>query len=246
MNQKSSRMRNTTIKGIFFRVGAIGAGIVIAAVAVEMILRLLPVSDSQNRLPVNTDSPILRFEADRSVLWSHKWNFKLTNEARINNDGFISGFDYDSTSDTPLLAIVGDSYVEALGVPFAETGMGRMAAALRGNGTRAYSFGVAGAPLSQYLAWAGYARDRYRPQALVVVVVGNDFDQSLLKYKSTPGYHYFAEAAGGGLELRRVDFSVGWSKKLVRKSALVRYLLIHLELPRCRASCVQYSRRPTR
>lgn len=55
---------------------------------------------------------------------------------------------------------------------------------------RVYSFASSGSPLSQYLAYAELARDRFRPDALVVVVVGNDFDESLLEYNSAPGFHY--------------------------------------------------------
>jgi hypothetical protein len=218
------------IKGLTFRVVAVASGVVITALALEVVLQLLPVSDAQHRLAVNDADPVLRFEPNRSAMWSRKWNFELANRTRTNNAGFVCDFDYDASADSPLLAIIGDSYVEAVMVPFVETGMARMAEALRGDGARAYAFGVAGAPLSQYLAYAEHTRDRYRPRALAIVVVGNDFDESLLEYKSTPGYHYFTETSDGKLVLQRVDFEISLVKRLARKSALVRYILIHLEL----------------
>src|ERR1700730_5286939 len=48
------------------------------------------------------------------------------------------------------------------------------------------------------------------PQGIAITVVGNDFDESLFKYKNEPPYHYFAELPDGRLELRRVDFRLPW------------------------------------
>ena len=48
--------------------------------------------------------------------------------------------------------------------PHAETLQGRLAADVEGRG-RVYSFAASGAPLSQYLVWAEYAREHYAPEA---------------------------------------------------------------------------------
>ncbi|GHV05196.1 hypothetical protein AGMMS50229_07890 [Campylobacterota bacterium] len=66
---------------------------------------------------------------------------------------------------------------------------------------RTYSFGFSGAPLSQYLVYA----QNYRKNYLIVAVVGNDFDESLLTYKNNRGFHYYADT-GYGLELQRIDY----------------------------------------
>lgn len=221
---------STTLKQrIVFPVASIVVGLVAIALVLEIVLRFLPVCDAQHRLPVNERDPIFRFEPNRAIRWSSGWNFSMTNTLRVNNDGFLSGIDYYADEPGPLLAVVGDSYVEALMVPYEETGQGRMQKAVEGRG-RVYSFALRGSPLSQYLAMAEYARDKYRPDAMVIVVVGNDFDESLLAYKSEPGYHYFAERGDGALELQRIDYTPGRAKGLVRHSALARYLLINLEL----------------
>ena len=133
---------------------------------------------------------IFKFESDRTFQWSAGWRFTLTNKLRVNNDGFISSIDYDPGARGPLVAVIGDSYVEALMVPYQETGQGRLMEALEDQ-ARVYSFAIRGSPLSQYLAFAEYARDKYRPDAMVFVIVGNDFDESLLAYKEEPGYFCF-------------------------------------------------------
>ncbi len=202
---------------------------IVFALFLEIVLRFLPVCDGGHRQPVNQEQPVFKFESDRTFQWSLGWHFTLTNKIRVNNDGFISSIDYDPGAKGPLVAVIGDSYVEALMVPYEETGQGRLMKALEDQ-ARVYSFAIRGSPLSQYLAFAEYARDKYRPDAMVFVIVGNDFDESLLAYKEEPGYFYFAERDDGRLDLELVDFVPGTSKALVRKSALARYLMINLEL----------------
>ena len=81
----------------------------------------------------------------------------------------------------PLLAVVGDSMIEAAMVPYRETLQARLAKELAGR-LRVYSFAAAGAPLSQYLIWARHAVREYGAQALLISVVSNDFDQSHSAY----------------------------------------------------------------
>ena len=100
------------------------------------------------------------------------------------------------------MAIVGDSYIEAAMVPSDETAAARLGRAVGDKG-RVYSFGASGAALSQYLAYAKYVKEVFRPDGLVVTVVGNDFDESLLRYKRAPGFHYFSQDGNGELQLIR-------------------------------------------
>lgn len=92
-----------------------------------------------------------------------------------------------------------------------------------------YSFGASGAPLSQYLAWARDARTTWRAEALIVLVIGNDFDESLARYKVGPGFHHYVESGGGSLALRRFDYQPGLVRVLVEHSALARYLLLNVQ-----------------
>lgn len=196
--------------------------------ALEVGLRFLPVCEGTYRLPVNDENPILRFQPNRDLVWSKGWNFEISNEVKINNFGFVSNVDYVENGKESLLAIIGDSYVEALMVPFRETVAGRLNEYL-GESARVYSFGVSGAPLSQYLAYSQYVRDKFHPDAMAMVIIGNDFDESLLKYNVKPGFHHFSENSLGGLHLKRVDYEPSLILSLARKSALARYLVINLE-----------------
>jgi len=211
------------------RLLALGFGAAVLFVAAEVTLRFLPVATPMRPLPVNAEAPVFRFAPDREFTFSQDWNFRLANHGRINGAGFVNDQEYVESSALPLLAVIGDSFIEAAMVPCGETLQGRLAADVAGRG-RVYSFAASGAPLSQYLVWAEHARERYAPAALVVSIVGNDFDESMARYSLYPGLHHFAPDEAGALRLVRADFRPSPVGPLVYASAVGRYLLLNLKL----------------
>lgn len=179
-------------------------------------------------MPVNGGSPIFRFTPNRTATWSEGWNFNIVSKVRVNNDGFVNGQDYDPSSASPLLAIIGDSYVEAGIVPYEETVQGRLAKRIR-NG-RAYSFAASGAGLSQYLVWARHARDAYKPAAYIFVIISNDFSESLYHRERSPGFHHFERLPDGKAVLRRVDYNPSLLRRMGRQSALFMYLVTNVKV----------------
>lgn len=211
------------------RMAAVAMAIALPLVLAEIVLRFLPVDSGLHTQPVNATNPVFRFKPNRFFLFSRGWNFSIINQGRVNNAGFVNNQDYTMEGSRPLLAVIGDSYVEAAMVPFAKTIHGRLAQAAFGRG-RVYSFGASGAPLSQYLIWARFARKTYKADRLAIVVVGNDFDESLLGSSGMPGFHQYAPD-GDRLDLRRTDYRPGPLRPLVYSSALARYLFFNLHLP---------------
>ena len=231
-----SNRRSGTRDGVggwpwMFRVMAALLGTLASVVCLELLLRTLPVYGGSRTLAVNDENPVIRFAPNREFVWSRDWNFSIVNKVRVNNYGFVSDFDYDENATGPLLAVIGDSFVEAFTEPFRKSCAGRLATKLDGT-ARVYAFGASGAPLSQYLAFAEYARDIFRPNGIVILVVKNDFDESLRKYAYRAGHHQFVERSDGRLVLARNDFDVGILHRLVRVSAVLRYLVGNVDVVR--------------
>ena len=213
-------------------------GLAGALLLLEIVLRFLPVREPLETQPVTAENPYLHFKPNNDVLYSSGWNFEVVNRVHVNNYGFVNDQDYDPKAATPLFAIIGDSYVEAAHVPYAQTLQGRVAAVLQPR-ARVYSFAASGAALSQYLAYARFARDVFQPRSLAIVIIGNDFDESLFEYKQDPGFHYFKRADGAGFALELVPLHPSRLHQILRKSALARYVnstgLVELATRKARA-----------
>ncbi|ULA62005.1 MAG: hypothetical protein LZF60_380217 [Nitrospira sp.] len=208
---------------------SIGLGILAALFTMELALRFLPVNEGARPQAVDQDHPVRSLEPDRTFVWSADWNFAIVNTVRTNNLGFVNDQDYLPGQPSPLLALIGDSYVEALMVPFRDSVAGRLSARST-PAERIYSFGTSSSALSNYLAYADYAAKTFHPQAMIFLIIGNDFDESLVKYKNEPGHSYFAEDGQGPLALRRIDYHPSLWRRIIRASALVRYVTLNTDL----------------
>jgi hypothetical protein len=225
------------IRNIVSNIAAMAFGLVVATGAAELCLRLLPVNTGLRSVAVSEHQPIFHFQPDRDFVYSKGWRLDMVNRGHVNNAGFVNNVDYDADAAHPRLAIIGDSYVEALMVPYAETMQGRLSAAIGKQG-QVFSFAASGAPLSQYLVWANHARAMWGADALVITVVGNDFDESLAAVRVGPGFHHYVESPESGLMLRRFDYTPNPLGRLGVHSALVRYLLFNLNVAQLWESAV--------
>jgi hypothetical protein len=209
----------------FLSSAAINAGLlVLPFLLLEGALRLLPVAYLPRILPVTAQAPVARFEPNVEYRWSRDWNFSIVTRKRSNNYGFIHAADYHPGERSPLLAVIGDSLVEANQVDAGKSVAELLHAALGAEG-RVYSLAISGAPMSQYLAYAEFARDTFRPDAMAFVIAPNDFDESLLKYNGERRFHYFTQDGA----LQRLDYELSSTKKVLRQSAVLRYVMHNLE-----------------
>jgi len=105
---------------------------------------------------------------------------QLRAQWHINNDGWISETDYSDTRlpGRRLIAIIGDSYIEALAVGVNKN-VSAVLGRLLGSQVDVYSFGYAGSPLSQYLQMSRYVARKYKPDIFVINVVHNDLQKAL-------------------------------------------------------------------
>src|SRR5262249_7748982 len=212
------------------KLASIAIGIAGFLVFTEIVLRLLPVASGLSSRPVTAESPVFRFDSDRDFVYSNGWILDMVNHGHVNNEGWVNDQNYHRDDPSPLVAIVVDSFVEAPSVPYAHTFQGLLVNFFRAK-FRVYSFGASGAPLRQYLIWARYAVHQFKARALVINVVGNDFDESHINYKVAPGFWYYAPDPTGRLQLRLAEYRPGLMITIVRHSALLSYLPITPPVP---------------
>src|SRR5215831_7875023 len=221
--QSASRLRY-----FVFALVTVSLTIVLCLGSAEVVLRFLPVPSGLRTQPVDAKNPVFHFTPDRNATFSRGWDFEMVNHRRVNNVGWVNDQNYKKDDKTPLLAVIGDSYIEALMVPYDKTAYGRLAKELDGR-LRVYSFGASGAALSQYLIWANHAVREYGARAVVINVVGNDFDESHVSHGLGPGFWLYAPDGDGTLRLRLNDYDPGWVITILRESALARYLILNLK-----------------
>jgi len=218
-------------KQVVFAIVSILLGVAMFLFAAEVVLRFLPVTSALHSLPVNAQNPLLLFKPNRNFVYSQGWKFDDVVHGRVNRQGWVNDQDYVRDDPLPLLAIVGDSLIQASMVPSAETVQGRLASALAGK-SRVYSFGTAAAPPSHYLPLARHAVREYGARAVVINIAGNDFDQSHARYRDRPGFWFYVPDQAGELRLMQPEYTPRFTTSILRESALVRYLMLNLNIDR--------------
>ena len=197
-------------------------------ILLEICFRFLPVYEGFNFSAVNKQQPVFHASPNRTVKRSKDWDFKFARDIRINNFGFRNDQDYTTDSTKPLIASIGDSYVEAVQVDYQDTFYGRLAQKLEGQ-TRVYSFGFSGAPLSQYLVWSKYATQEFKADYLNFTIISNDFDESLAWYGLSDGFQFYKECEKKTYCLFLNDYEPSPLRTIAGISALGRYLLFNLQ-----------------
>lgn len=219
------------LKEWLFRLLAMLAGLLIVLGGLELVMNFLPVRDPFMALPVNAANPVIHYPPHTTIRYSAGKNFQIVQDKQVNNHGFLSDQDYVPTTK-PLMVLIGDSFIEAQQVANAATAQALIQQQLGDRG-RFYGVAIQSSPLSQYLAFAEYARQEFQPEALAITIIANDFDESLLKYRklSSPGMHLFSDSSSNAsLQLLEYDGSRGGLRDLLRHSAIVRYFYLTMQL----------------
>src|SRR3954471_13883421 len=101
------------MKALLCRGLANAALLILPFLLVEGVFRLLPVSEPPQILPVTAETPVTRYEPNVDYRYSRDWNFSISTRKHSNNYGFIHNSDFHPGDTTPVLAVIGDSFVEA-------------------------------------------------------------------------------------------------------------------------------------
>src|SRR5690242_8084630 len=132
----SERVRRALFHAALFAVGAAAA-----LVALELGLRLLPVSVGMFQSERSDLWPLHSLQPHVSYTYSMTWEMQNARHGRTNNYGQLAPFDYVEGS-RPVI-VVGDSYVESAMNDFRDTLQGQLGAMLA-PAVPVYGFGVSG------------------------------------------------------------------------------------------------------
>ncbi len=154
---------------------------------------------------------------------------------RINNFGWNSPIDYDTTQKNNLIAIIGDSFIQAFEVDVDKSYPSILRKKLN-NQFEVYSFGRGGYPLSQYLHVSRYVNRLFDPEIVIFNLVHNDFDESIVELKQWKSHMMQLSIDSDG---NFTETNPGISKdhpinkkwvRIANKSALLRYLVRNLNI----------------
>ena len=151
---------------------------------------------------------------------------------RINNLGWNYPVDYLPRDERQLIAIIGDSFVEAREVDVDKNFSFLLRESMASSDYEVYAFGRAAAPLSHYLHMARYATRLFDPEVLIFVLYYNDFDESI--HDINPGRSHWltlvADSQGNILEMPpATDVRISLAEKIVLRSATLRYFLMNFD-----------------
>lgn len=135
--------------------------------------------------------------------------------------------------------MIGDSFIEGLQVNVADNASAVLESRLKADAACASypnievdSYGMSGAPMSQYLSMLRYAARMYPADVYIVNIVDNDFDESWAKAHARESFmHYTLTADGQINEVAPVQTGEGSTlRRTAVQSALFRYLYFNLQV----------------
>ncbi len=144
-----------------------------------VILRFVPITEPIHQR-FDEQWSMVTLTPNRSGIYVRGISRKL--RYRANSEGWNSLREYSTEkSGATRIAVIGDSYVEAIQVNVEEAFPELIERELSREGydVEVYRFGISGAPLSQYLHMMRYVYEKFDPDVAIVTLIHNDFDDSL-------------------------------------------------------------------
>ncbi len=199
---------------------------------IEIILHFLPISDHptfafEPEFKIRKFDPSWKSEGNHSIgkFCKHPstWN--------VNNQGWINKKDYLALKNKHRIAVIGDSYVQAMQVNSNEAFHQILETEL--DSFDVYSFGISGAPLSQYYHMAKYAQKHFQPDIYIFNLIHNDFDESLSSLNGDKREFWTLTAQNDSTFTWRapIDRTQNSSlKSFIKRSAIFRYLNYNINI----------------
>ena len=197
------------------------AGLAVMLCLLELLLRLLPVGSAMRMQPSGAAQPFMRFVPDQPYTYSYGWAMANARRGVFNHDGYNNS---ELLREGQPVLIIGDSYIESLMLPYAQTLQGRLSAAL-GGGVAAVS--ASGNNLADSLEIIRTLAPQYHPHTVVMFVESGDV-RNLLQ-TAIPGHSNFT-LKEGWVDVVHHPYLESKLKMGAARSALVRYVYYNLKL----------------
>lgn len=236
--------RTGRVKRLSFAACAVILVLIVSAVGGELIVRV----SSPELATIHGYSPSWPYEFDPFVGWKHvpdgTFEYRrpeFSTVFRTNAEGFRSSVEFASgDGGARVVAVIGDSFVQAIQVDEGRTFVKLAEAELRGHGIdQVQNFGISDIGIVHYLQLFRHYVAPHRPEAVVVCIFSeNDIrnsapDPALHEFLRP---HYVYDEAGRILDVgpftdELIEPYTGsvWRRTLGRRSALYRLLVISRE-----------------
>lgn len=211
----------------------LGTKIGTAAASIVLILLVLEVVVFRFVLPAS-DFPMAAYSGDvirhqPGQVGVYRVRNEIAAQYRINANGWNSGhaaYSKQKTLGKRRVAIIGDSFVEALQVDYDQSLAEELERLLGPKSWEVYRFGISGAPVSQYLQMLRREVIEHLPDIVVIVLIHNDFEEShnLLLGRYTRSFLRLDVGANPVREIQPVPFSRPWYAYL-RATATYGYIV---------------------
>ena len=162
----------------------------LVASLLEFVFRYVLVASTFPSSQQSAEDLIFRFDSSGSTFGVRSHGPLATNRIRwrVNNAGWNCPHDYvPRTSTRPRIALLGDSYIEALYVDMGDHIESHLEHLFDG-GVDVYAFGRSNWYLAQYVALSRYIEERFSPDVYVVFLTVDDVWWSLREKGLTSPY----------------------------------------------------------
>lgn len=155
---------------------------------------------------------------------------EITSRFDINANGWNSShaaYAEENVSHKYRIAIIGDSYVEALHVDFDKSLAEQLERYLGIEQYEVFRFGISGAPMSQYLHVLRHEVGKYHPNLVIIVLIHNDFNESYEYVRGVYANSFLKLDIHDGIvadEIPPVEFQAPWYRVIRDCSATWKYL----------------------
>jgi hypothetical protein len=210
--------------------------IVLVGILAEVMLRTVVPASEEPVYYQDAHSYVYRFSTQGPRRGTFTWG-RLGHSGgswRVNNDGWNSLFDYlpAAQKTRPRIAIFGDSYIEGFATDVRDHVDVRLKRLL-GGGVDVYSFGGSAFNLAEDEMLSRVVAARYDPDVYVVYLNGGDVSESISTFGDTSPYFYQLKPVGKSFQEVQPSaiYQASRRKRLLRQSALLRYLMYNALLP---------------